>query len=240
MKDCKVLAENLRRNDLEYLVSPYVSIDQYTSKIKPDNITIAFFCNQLEVAEDLVDFLEKLYPIEISDIEIADTLTEDNKNIVYVELERNQLFPKVLVDILDSINFLINCTIDDWDYITFGMKEKAKVSYESIQENVRLVPLEISNDESVEIKKEDKTEEPEEQTKVESVQYSKDGINRTYLDEGVITKEELDKIITESETLNENSLDKEVLEYNFPECEVITTDNNVFVINGETIKKLGF
>ena len=141
----KTLNESLRQNDLEYLVSPYVSVDQYTSKIKSDNITIAFFCNQLEVAKDLVDFLEKLYPIEISDIEIAETLTEDNKNIVYVELERNQLFPKVLIDIIDSINFLINCDVDDWDFITFGMKDKQKLSYEAIEKNVRLVPLEIKD-----------------------------------------------------------------------------------------------
>ena len=235
----KVLTENLRRNDLEYLVSPYVSIDQYTSKIKPDNITIAFFCNQLEVAEDLVDFLEKLYPIEICDIEISDTLTEDNKNIVYVELERNQLFPKVLIDILDSIDFLINVDIKDWDYITFGMSEKDKVSYDSIKEHVRLVPLEIEDqNDSVEVKKADNEKAPEGEVKKESVQYSKDGITRTYLDEGIITREELDRIITESETLNENSLDKEVLEYNFPETEIITTDNNAFII-GKTIRKLG-
>ena len=141
----KILNENLRRNDLEYLVSPYISIDQYTSKIKPDNITVAFFCNQLDVANDLVDYLEKLYPIELSDIEISDTLTEDNKHIVYVELERNTVFPKVLMDIVDSINFLINCDIDDWDFITFGMSEKQKLSLDAIKENVRLVPLEVSN-----------------------------------------------------------------------------------------------
>lgn len=237
MQECKVLNENLRQNDLEYLVSPYVSIDQYTSKIKPDNITVAFFCNQLDVAKDLVDFIEKLYPIEIADIEIADTLTEDNKNIVYVELERNQLFPKVLIDILDSINFLINCDIDDWDYITFGMKQKEKVSYDSIKENVRLVPLEMNDEEEIEIKKADNEEEPEEQTS-ESVQYSKDGINRTYLDEGFISKEEFTSIVKESESLNENSLDKEVLEYNFPESEVITTDENAFVITDDKIRKL--
>ena len=305
----KTLNESLRQNDLEYLVSPYVSVDQYTSKIKSDNITIAFFCNQLEVAKDLVDFLEKLYPIEISDIEIAETLTEDNKNIVYVELERNQLFPKVLIDIIDSINFLINCDVDDWDFITFGMKDKQKLSYEAIEKNVRLVPLEIK-DMAV------KAEKPEEESKEkpvkesvedefideeeyehgyteaqswfhdgnrfdhydndevsddfwegfcdgwndaendinkfeeeepddtgneykESVQYSKDCITRTYLDEGIISREELNKIISESESINENSLDAEVLEYNFPESEILTTDKNAFIITGNEIKKLG-
>lgn len=231
----KVLNESLRQNDLEFLVSPYVSVDQYTSKIKSDNITIAFFCNQLEVAKDLSDFLEKLYPIEISDIEIAETLTEDNKNIVYVELERNQMFPKILIDIIDSINFLINCDVDDWDFITFGMKNKEKLSYEALLKNVRLVPLEV---EAKGVKEEEPEEEKEEEVKKESVQYSKDGITRTYLDEGVITQEELDKMIEESETLNENSLDKEILEYNFPDCQVITTDNHAFIID-EKIKKLG-
>jgi len=304
----KTLNESLRQNDLEYLVSPYVSVDQYTSKIKSDNITIAFFCNQLEVAKDLVDFLEKLYPIEIADIEIAETLTEDNKNIVYVELERNQMFPKILIDIIDSIDFLINCDVEDWDFITFGMKDKQKLSYEAIEKNVRLVPLEIKDMDV-------KTEKPAEESKKdpvkesvedefideeeyehgyteaqdwykqgnrfdhydndevsddfwegfcdgwndaenginkfeeepddtgneykESVQYSKDGIIRTYLDEGIISREELDKIISESESINENSLDAEVLEYNFPESEILTTDKNAFIITGDEIKKLG-
>ena len=311
----KVLNESLRQNDLEFLVSPYVSVDQYTSKIKSDNITIAFFCNQLEVAKDLSDFLEKLYPIEISDIEIAETLTEDNKNIVYVELERNQMFPKILIDIIDSIDFLINCDVDDWDFITFGMKNKEKLSYEALLKNVRLVPLETEAQgaeiaeevkESVEKDKEqinerwrhysetmalmnnydykrgyedgqesykmghyvpadesdpesnvynqgyedgfedakvgenkfDELDDPFAEEVTETVQYSKDGITRTYLDEGVITQEELDKMIEESETLNENSLDKEILEYNFPDCQVITTDNHAFIID-EEIKKLG-
>ena len=73
----------------------------------------------------------------------------------------------------------------------------------------------------------------------ESVQYSKDGITRTYLDEGIISREELNKIISESESINENSLDAEVLEYNFPESEILTTDKNAFIITGNEIKKLG-
>ncbi len=232
----KTLNESLRQNDLEYLVSPYVSVDQYTSKIKSDNITIAFFCNQLEVAKDLVDFLEKLYPIEISDIEIAETLTEDNKNIVYVELERNQMFPKILIDIIDSIDFLINSDVEDCDFITFGMKDKQKLSYEAIEKNVRLVPLEIKD---MAVKAEKPAEESKEEPVKESVQYSKDGITRTYLDEGIISREELNKIIGESESINENSLDAEVLEYNFPESQILTTDKNAFIITGDEIKKLG-
>ena len=70
--------------DLKYLVSNYISIDQYTSKLDDDNITVAFFCNEKEVAEDLRDFIEKIYYIEIRDIEISDSLTEDNKYILFL------------------------------------------------------------------------------------------------------------------------------------------------------------
>ena len=78
-----IVNEGLRIKDLQYLVSNYVSIDQYTSKLDDDNITIAFFCNEKEVAEDLRDFIEKIYYIEIRDIEISDSLTDDNKFILF-------------------------------------------------------------------------------------------------------------------------------------------------------------
>ena len=60
-----------------------------------------------------------------------------------------------------------------------------------------------------------------------------------WLDEGIISREELNKIIRESESINENSLDAEVLEYNFPESEILTTDKHAFIITGDEIKKLG-
>ena len=135
------LAESLRQNDLEYLISPYVSVDQYTSKLSEDNITIALFCNEREVASDLLDFLEKMYFVEIRDIEISDSLTEDNKYILYVEFDRNQQFPKILVDVIDSINFLINKEIGDWKFVSFNMAKKLPVSVEAIQRYVRLTPL---------------------------------------------------------------------------------------------------
>lgn len=54
-----IVTEGLRPNDLKYLVSNYISVDQYTSKLDDDNITVAFFCNEKEVAEDLRDYIEK-------------------------------------------------------------------------------------------------------------------------------------------------------------------------------------
>lgn len=224
----EVIEEGLKTNDLEYVVSPYVSVDEYTSKISSDNITIGLFCNEKEVAKDLLDFIEKMYFLEIRDIEIGDSLTEDNKYILFVEFDRNPQFPKVLVDVLDSINFLINKKLGDWKFITLNMKSKLPVSIEALTKYVRLVPLQDKPTEEKEVKK-------------ESVQYSKDNITRTYLDEGYITEEELSKCIDECETLNESmSLDREVLEYNFPAAEILTTEENVFIIDSGKIRKLGY
>ena len=90
-----MLTEGLREKDLQWMVSNYVSIDQYTSKLDDDNITVAFFINERDAAEDLRDFIEKVYYIEIRDIEISNSLTDDNKYILFVEFERNINFPKI-------------------------------------------------------------------------------------------------------------------------------------------------
>ena len=224
MKLRKNLNESLRQSDLEYLVSPYVSIDQYTSKLSEDNITIAFFCNERDVAKDLSDFLEKLYVMEIRDIEVSESLTEDNKYILYVEFDRNQQFPKILVDILDSINFLINKDIDDWDFKSFNMEEKQKVSVDKIRQYVRLSPI-VDSDNN----KNDKVEE--------TVEYKLNNISRKYLDEGYMSLDDFDKVLETSDIDMGLSLDKDVLEYNFPNSTIIMTETHAYIVNDD-VKKL--
>ena len=242
MKKDKPLTEGLQVGEMEYLISTYVSVDEYTSKVDQDDITIALFCGEKQVCDDLRDFLEKMYYLEIRDIEVSDSLTEDNKYIIFLELQRNELFPKILVDILDSIDFLINKEIKDWKFVTLNMKKKEPVTIENIRKYVRLssidedLKIEKSEESSEEKKEEPKKEEKE--VKKESVEYSKGNITRKYIDEGYVTEEEMNKIIDESETLDENALDIEVLEYNIPEAQVFSTDNNLFVVTGNKIKKL--
>lgn len=231
MKKRTKLEESLRQNDLEYLVSPYVSVDQYTSKLSEDNITVAFFCNEREVAADLSDFLEKMYFVEIRDIEISDTLTEDNKYILYVEFDRNQQFPKILVDVLDSINFLINKELKDWDFISFNMTKKQTVSIELLKKFVRLSTLSTP---TLPVK------EDEKEIKQETVEYKKDNITRKYLDEGFISEEEFEKVLEESDIDTGINLEREILEYNNPSSEILTTDTHAYIITNGKIRKLGF
>lgn len=216
------LSENLKPKDLKYLVDTYVSIDQYTSKLDSDNITIAFYCNEKEAADDLSDFIEKMYFTEIRDIEISDTLTKDNQYIVYIEFERNDMFPKTVIDIVDSVSYLTDNK--DWTFETIDVEGSYELNEDNIRKYVRLEKYIESAG-----KKEEKVKE--------SVQYSKDNLTRTYLDEGYISEEDFNKYIDKCENLNENTLDKEIVEYNLPGNEVITADNKIFII-GDKIEMI--
>lgn len=226
------IIEGLRQNDLKYLVSNYISIDQYTSKLDDDNITVAFFCNEKEVANDLRDFIEKVYYIEIRDIEISESLTDDNKFILFVEFERNINFPKILMDMIDSVNKVSGNK--EWKFKTFGMTDKEDLNSETLKAHVRLSKYRNSVNEEETLK--DKKEEEKEEKKIqkESLQpmiVDDMGWKRKYLPEGYITQDELDEYIAESETLNSrDSREIFLIESSYPGYEVITTDTNVFLV----------
>ena len=226
------IIEGLRQNDLKYLVSNYISIDQYTSKLDDDNITVAFFCNEKEVAEDLRDFIEKVYYIEIRDIEISESLTDDNKFILFVEFERNINFPKILMDMIDSVNKVSGNK--EWKFKTFGMTDKEDLNSETLKAHVRLSKYRNSVNEEETLKDKKEEEKEEKNIQKESLQpmiVNDMGWKRKYLPEGYITQDELDEYIAESETLNSrDSREIFLIESSYPGYEVITTDTNVFLV----------
>lgn len=223
------LCEDLREKDLANLISSYVSVDEYTSKIDEDNITVAFFVNELDAAEELEDFIEKFYYIEIRDIEISDSLTDDNKYIIFVELERNDSFPKIFLDMIDTINYVADNK--DWNFSTYQMNKPVELSLINIRKYVRLSKL---RDTANVDEKENNQEEVQESYQPFLV--NDNGWIRKYTPKRYITEDELEKIIESSETLNSRD-DGEVslLENAFPGYEVITTDKNVFLIKHNKI-----
>ena len=234
-----IVTEGLRPNDLKYLVSNYISVDQYTSKLDDDNITVAFFCNEKEVAEDLRDFIEKIYYIEIRDIEISDSLTEDNKYILFVEFERNITFPKLLLDMIDSINNITGNI--GWKFKTFGMNDKADLSLDNLNEYVRLTKLRNAVDKNNEVlsnKKNNKDKEVKQESFKPFI-INNHGWKRQYIPERYINQEELNNYISESTTINSRD-DSEIylIENAFPGYQVITTDTNVFLIKRDKILML--
>lgn len=229
----KVL-EGLFQNDLEYMVSSYVSIDQYTSKVYDDNITIAFFVNEKNACMDLKDFIEKTYFIEIRDIEVSNTMTEDNKYILFVEFERNSMFPKILLDLLSSINILINCKMEDWEFKSLNMKKKEKITDKNIKRFVRLTRLEFTGNKK-------KSNNDEKKKTNESKEFKYNNYSMRFVDKGEISEGDFSKLMESKIDVNfGNSLAKEIISYNFPQSDVIELGNSVFVIDGKLIKEYSY
>lgn len=228
------LNENLREHDLKYCVSNFISIDEYVSKIDDDNITIAFFCNDNEIVAELKDFIEKAFFIEIKDIEIADTITEDNKYILFIELERNIHFPKILLDILRSISFLT----DDkkWSFTTLKHHHQMPCNEENLKKYVRLTKLRNAPEIGDEVELKDETKEVKE-SKERITITDNYGYCINLLKEGYVTENKMLEYVRKSKNLNDfDLLTESLLENYFIGKQIVKTDDKIFVIDEDKIE----
>lgn len=223
-----IIMEDLRMGDLQYLVSNEISIDQYTSKIDDDNITVAFYVNEMDAAEELKDFIEKYYFMEIRDIEISDSMTENNQYILFVEFERNEVFVDTIIDMVDSLQKITNQK--DWYFISFD-KKKGKLTSDNLKKSIRLSKLRETNNSQQELNDKSSVSET-----LNPIVINKDGYNITFNPIKYISKKELEKYIAESSTINKrNDYDITLLENMYPMYEILTTDNNIFLISDDSI-----
>ena len=140
-----ILDEGLRENDLEGLVIPVISIDQFESKIDDDAIVVAFYVEYKEPAIDLNRFIQKS-AVDILDTEVSPAPTEEGYYVVFVELERSSAFPKSLVDILENIENLVG--FDQWQFVCYGTKGVHNLDIETIESTVRLTSDPEDSDDS--------------------------------------------------------------------------------------------
>lgn len=133
------LYEGIRAGDLEYLVSSYLSIDQYSTKINSDNIVISMFVKEEEAAHDLMEFLSKNFFDTIQDIEISPTKTVNSDFQLYIEMNRCLSFPVRLIKILESITLLTG--IDKWVFKTKHTPKTLDLTKENLKKYVRLKRL---------------------------------------------------------------------------------------------------
>lgn len=231
------LNENLREHDLKYCVSNFISVDEYVSKIDDDNITIAFFCNDNEIVSELKDFIEKAFFIEIKDIEIADTITEDNKYILFVELERSIYFPKLLLNMLKSISFLTDD--NKWSFTTLKHHHQMPCNEENIKKFVRLTKLRNTPEIGDEVELKDESEDEVKESKEVLFLVNKDGYCTRLINEGYISEEKMMEYIRKSKRLNSlDTLTESLLEERFLGKEIISTDDKIFILDDDKILML--
>lgn len=140
------LLEGLKEGDLENLVLPLVSIDEYESKLDDDAIVIGFFVGDKDPASDLNRFIQK-GAVDILDTDVSPAPNEDGQFMVFVELLRDHEFPKKVMDIIDSLRGLTENTA--WKAVVYGDETEHDLTLEFLEQNVRLISMEDALQEDV-------------------------------------------------------------------------------------------
>lgn len=174
------LTEGLQAHDLDYLIMPLISIDEYESKIDDRKaIVVGIYVTDIDPANELSSFIEKGV-VPVLDTEVSLAPTEDGYYVVFVEIDRNERFVKRLLNIVDSISNLTN--VDKWEFSPYhsDKDENYPVTAEMLKKHVNLDPN------SVEIRdKEEKDQEDQEDQIAEFLQHS--AVGSIAIDEQTLT-----------------------------------------------------
>ena len=109
-----IIKEGLILNSLEDLVMPLLSIDEYESKISDKRvIVVGFFVTDNQPAIDLSNFIDKSSQ-PILDTEVSPAPTPDGYYIVFVEIQRDENFPAILIKLITEIDNL--CNNNNWTF----------------------------------------------------------------------------------------------------------------------------
>lgn len=196
-----------------------ISVDEYTSKIDKDNITIALYVSDKLAVKELKDYIEKYYLTIIKDIEISDTITDSGNSILFVEIERNEEFPKILCDMMDTIGLLCD---NEWKFTYSKKSNPVELSLENIQKFIRLT--------------EEQKKNVQETYSGDTFSLNDNGWVRKYKIVGKVEESRMISDIEKSETLNNRDYSElYLLEDRFPTHNIITTDKNIFLVNDDEI-----
>ena len=114
----KILNEGLDYHDLEGIVIPRVTIDEYAAQMGKDSeiVTLAFIVKNKQAGEDLSDWFERGYDF-VLDAQVSDGELTSGKYLVFVEMNRRTTVPERIVTLLDDLETLTDIPLKDWTVI---------------------------------------------------------------------------------------------------------------------------
>lgn len=109
------ITEGLDFEDMLGQVAPEVSVDEYQAKMGKDSdiVTLAFKVKAEQVGNDLVDWFERGYDY-VLDAKVSDGEVEDNKWLVFVEMNRRSSVPGRIVELLKDLKTLTGLKLTEW------------------------------------------------------------------------------------------------------------------------------
>ncbi len=134
------LKEGMRQKDLDDLVLPLLSIDEYVSKIGDDKevIVVAFFVEDEDPAKDLSRFIDRSVT-DILDTDVSPAPNEEGYFLVFLEAKRDKKFVKMLLQVLDEIKNLVN--LDKWTFKVHKDKTIHDLNRKTLEAKVNTDPI---------------------------------------------------------------------------------------------------
>ena len=126
------LDEGLRPGDLEHLILPTISVDEFEPKSgQPDNVVVVgFYAEDQEPANDLASFIER-GSHDILDTEVSPAPDEDGRYLIFVEMNRDKSMFDTTMKILEDINKLVN--VNEWNFGFYGSNNTITINMESMK-----------------------------------------------------------------------------------------------------------
>jgi hypothetical protein len=111
----KLLTEGLDHLDLDGMVEPIVSVDEYSAHMGTDDqiVTMAFIIRSEAAGNDLADWFERGYDW-VLDAQISEGELSPGKYLVFVEMNRRSTVPERLIELLEDLKTLTDIDVKDW------------------------------------------------------------------------------------------------------------------------------
>lgn len=126
----KNLIEGMRKGDLEDLVLPLISVNEYESKIDEDAIVFAIYVADQDAANDLNRFIQKT-PVAIIDTDISPAPDTKGYYLVFFELLNNKKLSENALSIIDEISPLVG--VDKWRAQLGGEQKLKNFNQEALE-----------------------------------------------------------------------------------------------------------
>jgi len=125
----------VKYGEMENLVTPVISIDQYKPKIGEANetVVVAFEVASEQPAKDLSNLMETDI-VDMLDVDISSGPNEQNKYVVFVEFERNGDLNKKIMEIVKTASNVTGIT--EWKYTYFTGTETMELNEDNLNNTI--------------------------------------------------------------------------------------------------------
>lgn len=98
---------SLKNGDLKGVITPYISIDEFEPKsgTTQEVIVVGFYAADEEPGKDLNTFIQR-GSFDVLDTEVSPNPDEEGRYVVFVEFDRNKMFPESFLKFIKDIENL--------------------------------------------------------------------------------------------------------------------------------------